>query len=175
MRNFWDWVLILLFGCLVFFHFRGLDLVSGKASPRDGVPPFLDPTPAGPDDARMLLLFVFDFQDFSCMTCLDSFLGLYQKLPLRFRTAHVWGVLTIKRTEGEEDRQIRIAEKKLRGFIEANQITSPFLVDRSRVFGELTETGSSVLLFDKKRKVILRFEFPLTGEQFEKIFAYLME
>lgn len=109
------------------------------------------------------------------MTCLDSFLGLYHKLPLRYRTIKTWGILAVKTWEGEETRMIRIAEKKLKGFIQANQITFPFLVDRHRIFSELANKGSGVLLFDENQKVVFRYDFPLTGEQFEEIFVNLIE
>ena len=159
--KFGDWVTILLFGCLVFFYFRGIDLAAGKDSLQENV---FD---------NKLLLFVLDFQDFSCMTCLDSFLMLYRQLPFRFKTSHAWGILVVKQSEKEEMKQFWIAEKQLRGFVRANDITSPILVDKERVFGKWAETGSCVLLFDKVGKMVHRYEFPLTGDQFEEIFEIL--
>ena len=161
--KFCDWIIVLLFGCLVFFHFRGIDLAAGRDSPDEDV---FD---------KKLLLFILDFQDFSCMTCLDSFLGLYQQLPFRFKTSKTWGILVMKKSEKEENKQLWIAEKKLRGFIRANQITFPFLVDRHRIFSELANKESGVLLFDENQNVVFRYDFPLTGEQFEEIFVNLME
>lgn len=172
--KFWDWIIFLLFGCLVFFHFRGFDVVSGRASPDADVLSFFKSMTVAPNDERQLLLFILDFRDFSCMTCLDSFLGLYRILPFRLKKTKTWGVLVVKKSEGEENRLVKIAEKKLKGFIQANQITIPFLVDRSRIFGEWTEKGSCVLLFDGAKRILYRYEFPLTGEQFEEIFANLI-
>jgi len=173
--KFWDWIIILLFGCLVFFHLRGLSVVSGGASPDAEVLSVFKSMTVAPNDKRQLLLFILDFQDFSCMTCLDSFLMLYRQLPDRFRTSNAWGVLVIKKTEEEENKQLWIAEKKLRGFIRANHITFPILVDRSQVFGKWTETGSCVLLFNGIQNIVHRYDFPLTGDQFEEIFANLWE
>jgi hypothetical protein len=164
--KFWEWVVIFLFGCLTFFHFRGSDTVSKDVSP----------IVLSGEESRMLL-FIIDFQDFSCPTCLDSFLGLFHRLPSRYRTAKAWGILAVD-TRGEEqevNRTIRIAEKKLRGFIQANQITFPFLVDRSQVFGRLAKEGSAVVLLDENQKAVFRYYFPLTGEEFEKIFEVLNE
>lgn len=161
MLKFWDWIIFLLFGCLVFFHFRGFD--------------FIDPKVFTPDDERQSLLFVLDFDDFSCLTCLESFLGLYQKLPFRFKTSNAWGILVVKKSEREETRQVRIAEKKLEGFVQANHITFPILLDKSRIFAELAERGSCVVLFDENKKAVFRYDFPLTNEQFEEIFNNLME
>lgn len=172
--KFWDWIILLLFGCLVFFHFRGFDVASGRASPDADVLSVVKSMTVAPNDERQLLLFILDFQDFSCMACLDSFLMLYRQLPARFRTSNAWGILVVKKSEEEENKQFWIAEKKLRGFIRANQITIPFLVDRSRIFCEWTEKGSCVLLFDGAKRILCRYEFPLTGEQFEEIFANLV-
>lgn len=159
--KFGDWIIVLLFGCLVFFYFQGIDLAGGKDSLDEDV---FD---------KKLLLFILDFQDFSCMTCLDSFLMFYNQLPDRFRTSHSWGILVVKKPGKEETGHVWIAEKKLRGFIRANHITFPILVDRGRVFGKWAEIGSCVLLFDRVGKMIHRYDFPLTGYQFEEIFEIL--
>jgi hypothetical protein len=163
--KFADWVIVLLFGCLVFFHFRGTDLAAGKKASAEDL------------YGGKMLLFILDFRDFSCSTCLDSFLGFYQKLPLHFRTRGSWGVLMMKtpaEDEGE-DSLYWIAEKKLRGFLQANHITFPVMLDRSRAFGALAEKGSGVVLFDRDRRHVLRYDFPLTGEKFEEIFGNLIE
>ena len=159
--KFGDWIIVLLFGCLVFFYFRGIDRVAARDSPEGEV---FD---------KKWLLFIIDFQDFSCMTCLDSFLGLYQKLPFRVKTSSAWGILVVKKSEGEETRRIRIAEKKLEGFVRANQITIPVLLDRFQVFGETAERGSGVVLFDENRKGVFRYDFPLTNEQFDEILTII--
>ena len=75
----------------------------------------------------------------------------------------------------EGDRAVRIAEKKLKGFIRANRIPFPISVDRLGIFAAWKERGSGVLLLDGKRKSCQWYDFPLTGEQFEEIFASLTE
>ena len=159
--KFCDWIIVLLFGLLAFFYFRGVDLAAGRDFPDEAV---FD---------KKLLLFILDFQDFSCMTCLDSFLGLYQQLPVRFKTSKTWGILVVKNSGKEENKQHWIAEKKLRGFIGANQITFPILMDRAHVFRELAEEGSGVMLFDGIENTVHRYNFPLTGYQFQEIFEIL--
>ena len=161
--KFWDWIIIVSFGCLVFFTILGIDLTACKDS--------LDED----DFDKKLLLFILDFQDFSCMTCLDSFLELYRRLPMRFRTSNAWGILIVKNSEGQENRIFGIAEKKLKGFVQANHILFPIVVDRSRIFGELEEQGSGVFLLDGMGKNARRYNFPLSGEEFEEILVSLME
>lgn len=162
--KFWDWVLILLFGLLTFVHFRG----SGSVMERTVYS-------AISIEKRKMLLFVIDFRDFSCSPCLDSFLGLYHNLSLPFRTIQAWGVLTVSLEGGEEKRDIQIAEKKLRGFVRANRIAFPIVVDKDQVFSGFADTGSCLLLLDDNQKVVLRYDFPLTGGQYEEIFLKLME
>lgn len=158
-----DWVILLLFGGLVFFYFRGVDLAPAEDSPGEGI------------SGENMLLFVLDFRDFSCMTCLDSFLWLYQKLPFRFRTSGSWGIMVMEGPDKEEEVRLGIAEKKLRGFLQANHITFPVLLDRTRVLGGLAEKGSAVILFDRKTGRVTKYSFPLTGEQIEEIFITLQE
>ncbi len=156
-------MIIVFFGCLVFFTILGIDLATCKDYRDEDV---FD---------KKLLLFILDFQDFSCLTCLDSFLGLYRKLPMRFKTSNAWGILVVKNSEWEGEKPFRIAEKKLKGFVRANHITFPVLVDRSRFFKDLAENGSGVFLFDGMKKTVHRYDFPLTAEQLEEIFVNLME
>jgi hypothetical protein len=171
--KFWDWLIFAVFFCLVFFQLRMLESVPENVLPAAEILSFFDPTTSPPHDDSQLLLFIFDFQDFSCMTCLDSFLALYRILPVRFKSSKTWGILIAKNSGAEERKMIRIAEKKLKGFVRANQIKFPILVDRSRIFGEWTEKGSCVLVFDRAKKMLCRYEFPLTSEQFEEIFLCL--
>jgi hypothetical protein len=159
--KFFDWLFLLIFGCFVFLYFRGIDAAAGR----------------NPLDAdvieRKLLLFVLDFQDFSCMTCLDSFLALCRQLPLRTKTQNTWGILVLKNTENDGNSRVQIAEKKLRGFIQANRIDFPILTDKDHCFERLTQEGSAILLFDGSSKSIRRYHFPLGGYQFEEIFEIL--
>ena len=134
---------------------------------------FFDSSPVVSDERKPLLLFILDFQDFSCMTCLDSFLELYGILPVHVKTSNAWGILAVKHSNGERKRPFRIAEKKLKGFVEANHISLPILMDKHRIFDELLEEGSGVLLFDERNKTVRRYDFPLTGDQLEEIFLDL--
>lgn len=136
---------------------------------------FWDSTAFMPDDERKLLLFILDFQDFFCPVCLESFLELFRRLPLRLKIQNSWGVLVVPAGREEDIDRTRIAEKKLKGFVRANQIISPFLVDRLQVFREMAGEGSCVVLFDGARRIIHMYGFPLRSEQFEEIFKVLIE
>ena len=171
----WDWLVFAIFGCFVFIHFHGLDSAPEMGMPASEILSFFDSARALPHDENQLLLFIFDFQDFSCMTCLDSFLALHRILPLGFKTSKTWGILVANDQAGDEYRIFRIAEKKLKGFVRANHIAFPILVGKTRIFGDWAEKGSCVLLFDSAKRVLCRYEFPLTSGQMEEIFLNLRE
>jgi hypothetical protein len=173
--KFSDWLIFLVFGCLTFFHFRGFYTGSGSDFLKKKWLSLSDSSSFALEDERKWLLFILDFHDFSCMTCLDSFLGLYEKLPFRLKTSNAWGILVIRNSEVHENNLVRIAEKKLKGFVQANQILSPFLVDRFQVFRGMAEEGSCVVLFDGAQRIIHKYDFPLRGEEFEEIFKFLIE
>ncbi|GAG37071.1 unnamed protein product, partial [marine sediment metagenome] len=69
----------------------------------------------------------------------------------------------------------RIAEKKLRGFVAANNIKFPILIDKFHVFNGLAEEGTVVMVFDWNRKMVKRYVFPLNKGQIEEIFKFLTE
>jgi hypothetical protein len=122
-------------------------------------------------DSDFQLLFIFDFNDFMCFSCLDSFLGFYHSLPFPFRDEHSLGVLVYDKRGKEKERSVRerIIEKKLRGFVQANQIEFPVLIDHLDVFKSQVKEGSSVILFDPRDGLLRRYKFPLSLPDREKI------
>ena len=153
-----DVFILLILGCGIFFHFRGVP----STSPEETI------------SRRPVVLFFLDFRDFMCLSCLESFLDFYQRLPYRLKTEDTWGILLLD-DESEDDRTVRIARMKLQGFVQANNILSPVLVDRSLVFQTQKEMGSAVVLFDDMNKRILRYDFPLKPQQIVEILKLLSE
>jgi hypothetical protein len=120
---------------------------------------------------KKLLLFVFDLNDFMCMTCLDSFLAFCQSLPPHILEENAWGILTIGsavRKSGLEP-SVRIARTKLRGFVTANRIKFPVFIDEHLIFQQFTKKGSSVLLFDGTNTILREYIFPLNKNQIGEI------
>jgi hypothetical protein len=171
-----DWLIILVFGLAAFFHFRGFGPSEGNATAgvlAEEARLFSSPVTMESEEPGRMLLFILDFRDFSCMVCLESFLELYRRLPLRVKSRESWGILIVPPGQEKDESVIRIAEKKLEGFVRANQIIFPVLVDRYQVFGEMAEKGSGIVLFDEARQMVNRFDFPLDSAQFQKILEIL--
>jgi len=162
--RFTDCVVLLIFGCMTFFHLRGFDRSSQKGFPVDFDWP----------ERRQHLLFFIDFRDFSCMTCLDSFLDFYRRLPPRFQTEDSMGILVLD-PEKRDKTSSEIARVKLRGFVLSNHIAFPVQVDQFHVFRGIAQEGTSVVLFDYDREIIKRFLFPLRQQDLDEIFRCLTD
>jgi hypothetical protein len=125
-------------------------------------------------ERRQHLLFFIDFRDFSCMTCLDSFLDFYRRLPLRFQTEDSMGILVLA-PEKRDKTSSEIARVKLRGFVLSNHIVFPVQIDRFHVFRGVAQEGTSVVLFDYDREIIKRFLFPLRQQDLDELFRCLKD
>ena len=120
---------------------------------------------------KKLLLFVFDFNDFMCITCLESFLSFCNSLPPNILEENAWGILTIGsaiRKSGLRE-SIRIARAKLRGFVTANRIKFPIFIDEHQVFQQFEKKGSSVLLFDGANNILKEYIFPISKDKIGEI------
>jgi hypothetical protein len=120
---------------------------------------------------KKLLLFIFDFNDFMCMNCLESFLSFCQSIPTHILEENVWGILTIGseiRKSGSKD-YLKVTKAKLRGFVRANRIPFPIFIDEFQIFRQFQKKGSSVLLFDASNDILKEYIFPLTKNQIGEI------
>ena len=116
-----------------------------------------------------LLLFIIDFDSFLCLPCLDSFLKFCNGLPDYIIEGNVWGILVFDKPEEKGDLLTRIAEKKLKGFISANDIKFPIIVDRFHIFDRLGQEGTVLIIFDNQGKSIRKYVFPLSQNKIDEI------
>lgn len=125
---------------------------------------------------RPLLLFIIDFGMLMCPSCLDFFLGFYQEFSGLIEDGMAWGILILDKPSEENDKMslsITIAEKKLRGFRQANDITFPILIDPFAVFAGLTHEGTALVLFDRSSSIVRRYNFPLTPSEKKELLEVL--
>ncbi len=110
-----------------------------------------------------------------CFYCLDSFLDFYHSLPISFQEESIWGILVYKEENkrNTELTNIQIIENKILGFIEANRIQSPLVIDYFHVFNSMIQEGSAVIFFDQRRKAFKKYTFPLSREQKNEIIESL--
>lgn len=120
---------------------------------------------------RKLLLIIFDFNDFMCMSCLESFLSFCQSLPPHILAENTWGILTIEsaiRKSGLKN-SVKIAKTKLRGFVAANRIKFPIFIDEYQIFQQFEKKDIAVLLFDGTNDILKEYIFPLSKGQVGEI------
>jgi hypothetical protein len=120
---------------------------------------------------RKLLLFVFDFNDFMCLNCLESFLTFCHSIPPHILEENTWGILTIEsaiKKSGIKD-SVKIARTKLRGFMLANRIKFPIFIDEYQIFRKFERKGTMILLFDGTNKILKEYIFPLSRNQIGEI------
>lgn len=117
-------------------------------------------------------ILIVDLSVLNCPLCVQSlteFIGIVNAFKLE---NDVLGVLVFSRRENDSnsETQMKIAEKKLRGFIVGNYVQFPFFLDRSGVFNVLNPDATAILiLFDREKSEIKKYTFPLTSAQIQEI------
>lgn len=105
-----------------------------------------------------------------CAQSLTEFIGMVNALKFEYS---VLGILVFNQRESEPDseKRMKIAEKRLRGFVIGNDIQFPFFLDRGGVFDSLNPDATAVLIvLDGEESVVKKYAFPLTRAQMEELF-----
>lgn len=126
-------------------------------------------------ESNKLVIFIIHFDSLMCFPCLNPFLDFYKLLPSPFRENRLWGVVIYENSKKKEKKihREKIVKKKLRGFLQANNIECPIVLDSFQSFKEFSRGGTTLLIFDQKRKVVGKYVFPLSKKQMERILNYL--
>ena len=122
-------------------------------------------------DKKFFLIIDMDF--INCSLCLQSFTKFIETINANELEKSVLGILIYYKEENElnAEKNIKIIEKQLRGFISGNNIKFPIILDRNGVFSDLNLdlSDTALILFDIQKKVIKKYKFPLTKEQLNEI------
>jgi hypothetical protein len=120
---------------------------------------------------KSLLVAVIDAETFFCSPCLERFLDFCRSLPEDTLRDRVRGVLVFSSEEDQEESEIqsRIIAKKLRGFLRAQGIPFPVILDYSHIFDSLTKDAPCFLLLDAGRLLLKKYLLPLSAGQGEEI------
>jgi hypothetical protein len=107
-----------------------------------------------------------DFSLLMCPACLQSFLDFYHQVQGLMEKGSARGILVLDELPHEEkELSLSIARKKLRGFLRANNITFPFVVDPLSVFRDFCRDGPALILFDGRTEMVRKYSFPLKPSQ----------
>ena len=123
-------------------------------------------------DKKFLL--IIDMGFINCSLCLQSFTKFIETINANELEKSVLGILIYYKEENElnAEKNIKIIEKQLRGFISGNNIKFPIILDKNGVFSDLNLdlSDTALILFDIQKKVIKKYKFPLTKEQLNEIY-----
>jgi hypothetical protein len=118
-------------------------------------------------------LLIIDMGFINCSLCLQSFTKFIETINANELEKSVLGILIYYKEENElnAEKNIKIIEKQLRGFISGNNIKFPIILDKNGVFSDLNLdlSDTALILFDIQKKVIKKYKFPLTKEQLNEI------
>lgn len=125
------------------------------------------------------LIFIMDFSILMCPPCLDSFLNFYHELAGWTEEGIVRGILVLDKLELEKDTLekellFKVAEKKVRGFAIANNIRCPILIDSSALFRDFANGRTALILFDRIRNRVRKYNLPLRPGQKREILEALI-
>jgi len=124
---------------------------------------------------QSFLIYIINFDDFMCMSCLNSFLEFYYVLPPPFQNERAVGILVGCSQEQEKSgsRSQKIIKKKLNGFIQANQIGFPIFIDSSESFTYLSNNNTAVVVLSEGLDRSRTYIFPLSSQDQEEILKTL--
>lgn len=118
-------------------------------------------------------LLIIEIGFINCSLCLQSFTKFIETINANGLEQSVLGILIFDKEEDELNSEIdiQIIEKQLRGFISGNNIKFPIIMDRDGVFSDMNlDSGDTTLIsFDIQKKIVKKYEFPLTKEQLIEI------
>lgn len=122
-------------------------------------------------EKQSFLIYIIDFNDFMCMSCLNSFLEFYYILPPPFQNERSLGILVDDNQSQQKNRSTsqKIIKKKLTGFIKANRIGFPIFIDSSGIFKYLSDNGTAVIIFSEILEMSKTYTFPLSSREKDEI------
>ena len=102
---------------------------------------------------------------------MDSLLNFCRMLPPSYSGVGIWGIVVNNKSLNEEQYilMIQIMEKRIKGFVKANNIRFPVVLDRNRIFAMRFDPGSKVLVLDSERQLVLNYDFPLESQEIQHI------
>lgn len=125
---------------------------------------------------KTLCWILIDFDTFFCSPCLAPLLEFCQALPGPIQEERLRGILVYsRRSDGSEDsRHARIVQTKMQGFIKANDIRFPIVLDEHHLFNGLLKSNTQAFLFDDQRQVVRKFSFPFQPGEKSDILKLLL-
>jgi hypothetical protein len=119
---------------------------------------------------------LLDFDSFFCSACLAPLLEFCGSLPVPIQEERVRGILVYSARPDREQggRYAQIIQKKISGFVKANNLQFPIVLDGFHVFNGLVESSARILLFDDGTQSVKAYALPLKPGERDEIKQLLL-
>ena len=115
------------------------------------------------------ILIFLDFRDFMCPSCLDSLLSVCRALPRHLLMTRVMGIIHCYDPDPLSPRQIKILRKKIKGFVRANRILFPVLLDKNPPRDPSGIVKTQLWVLSGASRELVRFDFPLSSADIDSL------
>jgi len=110
--------------------------------------------------SHLTLIYIIEFRDILCSPCSESFLDFCFSVPLEFQKENTWGIVVF-----DPDSQTNLGDmliaKKVRGFMNGNQLHFPWVIDSFHVFKNLRTQTTQLFFLDSSSLTVKKYAFPL--------------
>jgi len=128
----------------------------------------------GNGKSPLAMIYIIEFNDILCSPCSESFLDFCLSLPPEFQKENTWAIVVFdpgpQSNLGEQ-----ILAKKIRGFMNGNQLHFPVFIDFLHIFQTLRTQATQILLLDSTSLTVKKYVFPLAAKQKEAILQAVIE
>ncbi len=107
------------------------------------------------------IIYIIEYTDILCSPCGESFLDFCSSLPLEFQKENTWGIVVFE-PGSQTNLGQKILAKKVRGFMNGNQLHFPVFIDSSHIFKTLRTQATHLYLLDSTFLTVKKYVFPLT-------------
>ncbi len=122
----------------------------------------------------IVLIYIIEFRDILCSPCSESFLDFCLSLPVEFQKENTWGIVVFDQG-AQTSLGEKILAKKVRGFMNGNQIHFPVFIDFLHIFKTLRTQATQIVLLDSTSFSVKKYDFPLAAKQKYAILQSIIE
>ena len=122
----------------------------------------------GSEKSPVALIYIIEFRDILCSPCSESFLDFCLSLPPEYQKESTWGIVVFEPVS-QIDLEKKIITKKVRGFMNGNQLQFPVFIDYLQIFKTLRTQSTQLLFLDSSSLTVKKYDFPLAEKDKNEI------
>ena len=126
------------------------------------------------EKGHVALIYIIEFKDILCSPCSESFLEFCLSLPPEYQRESTWGIVVFE-PASQINLGNKIITKKVRGFMNGNQLQFPLFIDYLQIFKTLRTQSTQLLLLDSSSLAVKKYDFPLAEKDKNEIIQAVIE